>query len=346
MITRYAATGSGSTLKRLLTVMTVTLLLAGCARAGSEPLTDVSIGISGQSLLVHLPTILADQLGYYRDEGLNVNLQDLKDGPTAALALENGQVNVVSTHFDNIVRMRADDYDATAFVSMFRLPSIALVVSPKGSRRITSLADLVGATVGVTSLGAPGDFFLKYLLSQHGMTAAAVRVQAIGNDGDAVTAVQRGRVDAAVMVDPSISELQQHAGNLQILVDARTVDGVRKEFGVDNFPATVLGASRKWLNDNDDTARRLGRALTRTLRWMGQHSAAEIAAAMPPAYADGDSEVYVKAIEQAKIALNPDGVLHANGARAAYDVLTRFDPDVSETMIDLGTTYCNDYLSN
>lgn len=333
-------------MKRLLTIMFAMLMLVGCAQEPGAPDTTgkVTIGVGGQPLLVYLPTTLADRLGYFRDEGLQVELQDLQGGAKALQALQGGSVDVVSGYYDHTIQMQAMGRETSSFVSMLRLPSIALVVSPKSSKPINSIADLKGANVGVTSPGSSTDFFLKHLLVRHGMTADAAQVHGIGGNAGAVAAMEQGKVDAAVMVDPSISVLQQRVGTVRILADTRTVDGTKQEFGVDNYPASVLYSSQDWLTNNADTARKLANAIVRALHWIDQHSAAEIADRMPPEYAAGDRAIYVQAIERAKESFSKDGVLHPDGAQAAYAVLAKFNPEVAQAKIDLTKTYSNDYL--
>ncbi|MFC0433325.1 ABC transporter substrate-binding protein [Kutzneria buriramensis] len=333
-------------MKRLLTVALAALVLTGCAQQ-SNPLesdTKVTIGIGGQPLLVYLPTTLADRLGYYRDEGLQVNLQDLKSGSNAVQAVQGGSVDVASGYYDHTVQLQAKGRRVTSFVTMGRLPSVALVVSPHSSRKITSISDLKGANVGVTAPGSSTDFFLKYLLVKHGMAASDAHTLAVGGDASAVAAMQQGKVDAAVMVDPSISLLQKRAGELRILADARTSAGVKQEFGVDSYPGSVFYASQDWLAHNGDTSRKLAKAVVRALQWIHQHSATEIAQAMPAEYAGGDPGVYVTAIDRAKESFSADGVMPADGAKAAYTVLSEFNSEVAKAKIDLSSTYSNDYL--
>ncbi|MCO1576880.1 ABC transporter substrate-binding protein [Crossiella sp. SN42] len=330
-------------MKRLLTVLLAVLTLAGCVSTVDDR-TEVTVGVGGQPLLVYLPTTLADRLGHYREEGLQVKLEDMQSGSKALQALQGGSVHVVSGYYDHTIQMQAKNRAATAFAGMLRLPSLALVVSPKSSRLITSITDLRGATVGVTSPGSSTDFFLKYLLVRHGLAADAAGVAAIGGDAGAVAAVEQGKVDAAVMVEPSISLLRQRAGNPRILADTHTVDGLKAEFGVDNYAASVLYSTSEWLAANTGTARKLASAIVRTLKWIDQHSAAEIADRMPPEYTVGNREVYIAAIERMKESFSKDGVIHSDGAQTAYTVLSKFNTGVAEAKIDLGKTYTNDYL--
>ena len=306
----------------------------------------VRIGIGGQPLLVYLPTTLAQRLGYYRDEGVPVKLEDLQSGSKALEAFQGGSVDVVSGYYDHTIQMQAKHKDDVAFVDMLRYPSIVLAVSPKASRKIDSIADLKGAKVGVTAPGSSTDFFLKHLLVSDGMKADAARTVAIGGGASAVAAMERGLVDAAVMVDPSVSQLQKRVGadKVKILTDTRTEQGVRDDFGVSTYPAAVLYSSRDWIDGHPKQVRGLAAAIVRALKFIDTHSAKEIAAKMPSQYAGDDPEVYVKSIENAKAAYARDGRIQADGANAVYKVLSRFIPEVADAHIDLKKTYTNKYL--
>ena len=319
--------------------------LAACApKPGEGAGPAVRIGIGGQPLLVYLPTTLADRLGFYRDAGVEVKMEDLQGGSKALQALQGGSVDVVSGYYDHAIQMQAKNRDVVAFVNMLRYPSLVLAVSPKASKPINSVADLKGANVGVTAPGSSTDFFLKHLLVSNGMAAEDAVVQGIGGDTTAVAAMEQGRVDAAVMLDPAVSQLQQRAGQLKILTDTRTEQGVREDFGVATYPAAVLYSSREWLDAHPDQARKLAAAIVRTLDWIRTHSAQEIAAAMPPEYAAGDPAGYAQAIEQVKAAYSQDGRIAPDGAEAVRSVLARFIPEVGSADIDLAKTYSNDYL--
>ncbi|MBK1786209.1 ABC transporter substrate-binding protein [Prauserella cavernicola] len=336
-------------IKRILApVLAVVLLLSACQAKPGERSEggQLTIGVGGQPLLVYLPTTLAQRLGYYEDEGLNVTLEDLQGGSKALQALQGGSVDVVSGYYDHAIQMAAKDRDVQSFVSMLRYPSLVIAVSPKASKPIESIADLAGANVGVTAPGSSTDFFLKYLLGKEGLPADSATVQAVGGDSSAVAAMEQGRVDAAVMLDPAFSLLQQRVGadEVQVLTDTRTAEGVQEDFGVSTYPAAVLYSTGQWLENNDDNARKLAKAIVRTLEWIDQHSAEEIAAEMPEEYAQGNRDVYVESIAKVKEAYSKDGTLEADGAEAVREVLAQFIPEVERADIDVSTTFSNDYL--
>ncbi|MER7396760.1 ABC transporter substrate-binding protein [Streptomyces sp. NPDC000151] len=318
--------------------------VSGCGSGGSGD--AVRIGVGGQPLLVYLPTTLAQQLGYYKKEGVQVRLADLQGGSKALQAMQGGSVDVVSGYYDHTIQMQAKHKDVVSFVNMLRYPSLVLAVSPKAAKKIDSIEDLKGAKVGVTAPGSSTDFFLKKLLTDHGMKADAASVQGIGGDSTAVAAMEQGRVDAAVMLDPAVSQLQKRAGakRVKILTDTRTERGVKEDFGVSTYPAAVLYSDRDWLKDHPEQARKLAKAIVRALKYIDTHSAKEIAAKMPRKYAGDDPAVYEQAIAQAKDAYAKDGLIRPDGAAAVHKVLSAFTPEIAKADVDLKKTYTNEYL--
>ena len=93
------------------------------------------MAVGGQAQLVYLPVTLAAQLGYYHDEGLEVELHDFPGGSKALEALLGGSADVVAGFFDHTVQMAAEGKHVRSFVAMLRYPGLALIVSPAASRR-------------------------------------------------------------------------------------------------------------------------------------------------------------------------------------------------------------------
>ena len=109
---------------KLYSLVAVLLLLVSCSdsRSVSTHLIDVRIAVGGQNLLVYLPTSLARELGFYADEGLNVDLQDFPGRSKALQALIGGSAEVVSGFYDHTIQMATEGRDIVGFVTMLRFP--------------------------------------------------------------------------------------------------------------------------------------------------------------------------------------------------------------------------------
>lgn len=330
---------------RALIFLLAGMLLATSACSGSvkSDSSKLTIGVGGQSSLVYLPTTLAAQLGYYKEVGLDVALQDLQAGSKALTALLGGSVDVTSGYYDHTIQTQAKGKSIESFVTMLKLPGIALVISPKEHKQISSISDLKGAKIGVTAPGSSTDFFLNYLLKQAGLSVDAVSHQAIGGGSTAVAAMEQGTVDAAVMIDPAISELLKRQPDTKVLYDLRTVDGVQKVYGTPQYPAAVLYSTSSWVKDHADIAKKLAAAIVKTLQWINTHTAAEIAAKMPASLVGADKNLYIKALNAAKPTYSLDGKMPPDGASEVLKVLS-MDPAIAKANINLASTYTNSLL--
>ena len=320
------------------------------AETGAEPQPepvepiDVTIGIGGQGSLVYLITTLAQQLGYYEEEGLNVELVDFQGGSRALEALLGGSVDVVSGFYDHTIQLAAQGRQLKAFVTMLRYPGLVLIVSPATSKNIQSIEDLKGAIVGVTSPGSSSHLFVNYLLVKHGLTPDDVSATAIGTTSSAIAAMEQGQVDVGSMIDPAVTQLLNRHPEARILADTRTGEGVREVFGTETYPAAVFYTDAAWLERNPEAARRLARAVVRALEWFHSHSSQEVADAMPAEFRGEDPDLYVAAIEQVRQMFTTDGRMEPDGPEAVKEVLSMFIEEVGQADIDVTQTYTNEFL--
>jgi NitT/TauT family transport system substrate-binding protein len=335
--------------RRLVTIFSfvffVTTLFVGCRRS-AEPGggTRVRIAVGGQAQLVYLPTTLARELGYYREEGLEIEIDDFQGGAKALEALLAGSADVVSGFYDHTIQMAAEGRAITAFVTTLRLLGFVLVVSPQNTAKITTIEELRDHIVGVSAAGSSTHMFLTYLLKQHGVPTGSVSVTAIGTAATAVAAVEYGKVDAAVMTEPAYTIMSRRNPNVRVLADLRRQQGVKEAFGTDTYPAAVLYSNAEWIRDNPDTARRLARAIKRTLSWMQEHTPQEIADKMPAEFRGEDPTLYVEALKSSMPMYSPDGMMAADGAESVHKVLVQSLDKVRDAKIDLAKTYTNEFV--
>ena len=304
----------------------------------------VALAVPAPSALILLPAILAQRLGFYTDEALDVRLEYFQAGSKALQALLAGDVDVVEGVYEHTVHMAARGQSLTSFVTLGRSPGAVLAVSPRSRRTITQVEDLKGAAVGVSAPGSATHFFANDILVQHGLSPNDVGIQAVGSGATAIAAMETGQVDAAVLLEPTVSQLEQRLGRLQILADTRTERGAREIFGTDSYPGIGLYTRSAWIAGHEDTARKLARAMTRTLRWLHDHSAEDIAARMPPELRGENTGVYVRALALGKSMFPLDGRMSLRDAETARRLLALSIPEVRDAHIDLSKTFTNEFL--
>ena len=322
------------------------LVSAACGRpdSSSRRPIDVRVAVGGQNQLIYLPTTLARELGFYKDEGLNVELQDHAGGSKALQALLGGSADVVSGFYDHTIQMAAEGRELTAFVTMLRFPGLVLVTSPQSARTVTRIEDLKGKIAGVTTAGSSSHLLLSYMLQRHGLGGTAVSITAIGNAATAIAAIEHGKVDAGMMADPAFTLVLRRNPGVRVLADLRHAEGVKAAFGSATYPGSVLYAKGDWIRANRDTALRLARAITRTLTWMQTHPPSEIAERTPATFRGEDQALYIEALTSSMPMFSPDGVMEMDGAEAVKRLLTESTEKVRGATIYLAQTYTNEFV--
>jgi NitT/TauT family transport system substrate-binding protein len=294
--------------------------------------------------MVYLPTTLAQELGFYREEGIDAELQDFAGGAKSLQALVGGSADVVSGFYDHTIQMAAEGREMIAFVTMLRFPGLVLVTSPQSAGAVTTIEAMKGRIAGVTSAGSSSQMLLTYMLQRHGVAPDTVSITAIGSAATAVAALEHGKVDAGMLADPAFTMVTRRNPSVRVLADLRTAAGVKEAFDTDTYPASVLYAKGDWIRANRDTTARLARAITRTLAWMHAHTAQEIAEKTPKTFRGEDDALYVEALKASMPMFSTDGVMTPAGAEAVRTLLAASIDKVRSQPINLAQTFTNEFI--
>ena len=324
---------------RLAGALLALTLTTGLAAAQSK----VTVAVGGGACLCYLPTVLAKQLGEFEKAGLNVDLVDLKGGSDALKAVLGGSADVVSGYFDHCVNLAAKKQELQAFVVYDRYPGLVLVVSPSHTSEIKSVKDLAGKKVGVSAPGSSTDFFLKYLLKKNGLDPAGTAVIGVGLGATAVAAMEQGQIDAAVMLDPSVTVLQGSHPDLRILSDTRTQKDTLETFGGE-YPGGALYSTAAWVNSHEKEVQALTNAILGTLAWIHSHSPEEIMAKMPEEIVGKDKNLYLAALRNTIPMYSRSGKMDPKGADAVLSVFSVGSPEVANAHIDVSKTFTNRFV--
>jgi NitT/TauT family transport system substrate-binding protein len=254
-----------------------------------------------------------------------------------------GSADVVSGYYDHCVNLAAKGQSLVAFVVYDRFPGMVLAVSPESGKDIKSIKDLAGKAVGVSAPGSSTDFFLKYLLAKNGLDPASASVIGVGLDATAVAAMEHGKVNAAVMLDPAATLLQNKYKDLKLLSDTRTQKDTLEVFGGE-YPGGALYTRADWIAKNEATVQKLTNAILATLKWVHSHSPEEIMAKMPEDLVGPDKALYLSALKNTLPMYSTTGKMDPKGAAAVLAVFSQSVPDIAKANIDLSKTYTNRFV--
>ena len=320
-----------------LLVLALILALAGGARGQAIEKKQLTLGVGGKSALYYLSLTICERLGYFKELGLDVTIEDFRGGAQSLQALVGGSVDVVTGAYEHTIRMQAKGQDIRAVIELGRFPGIAVGLRKDRAPAYKSAADLKGTKIGVTAPGSSTHFFVMYLMSKAGLAPSDASYIGVGAAASAVAAMKRGEIDALSNVDPMITRLEQD-GDIKIIADSRTEEGTRAIFGGSN-PAAVLYIKHQFAQSNPNTVQALVNAFYKTLKWLEKATPDAIAATVPEEYFLGDKTLYLAAVKANKQVYSLTGLVAPAGMQSSADMLTAFDPELKAAKVDLSRTF-------
>lgn len=301
----------------------------------------VTIATSGKSTFDFLPLTIANQLGYFKAEGLDVQILDFPGGSRTIQAAVSGQADVVAGPYDHTISQQARGLAFQSFVLQSRAPGVALGISPRALPDFKSVGDLKGRKIGVWASGSPSHLMATMVLWRAGLKPADVTFVPVGTGADALNAFRSGHLDALCNVDPVLTVLEQK-DEIRIVSDTRTLKGTVEVFG-GPMPGGCLYAPATFIQKNPHTVQGLTSAITHSLKWLQTAGPGDILKAVPEAYLLGDRALYLAAFDKVRESLSLDGLIPDSGPQTALKALARFDQSFNADKIELSQTYSNEF---
>ena len=313
------------------------------AQTGALERRDVHLAVGGKASLYYLPLTVAEQLGYFKDEGLDLKISDFAGGAQSLRAVVGGSADVVAGAYEHTINMQAQKQALIAFVQMGRLPQISVGIATTKAASYRSPRDLKGLKVGVSAPGSSTNILFNYFISRDGLKPNDVAVIGVGTGAGAIAALKNGQIDAISNADPIMTKLEQD-GAIKVIADWRTVKGTEQTFG-GQLPAAALYAPVRFVRENPNSIQALTTAIVRANRWIAGASATDVARVVPESYLLGDRALYLFAYDKVKEAFSRDGVISGAGARATLTVLAGYNPNIKPSEIKLADTYTNEFVN-
>jgi NitT/TauT family transport system substrate-binding protein len=303
--------------------------------------SKVAIAVGGKAAFYYLPLTIAEQLGYFKAEGLEVEISDFAGGARALQALVGGSADIVSGAYEHTINMQSKNQFIRSFVLLGRAPQIAVGVSTRAMPNYRSLADLRGKKIGVSAPGSSTNMVANLVLSRAGIKASDVSYVGVGTSAGALSALRSGQIDAMSNTDPVMTMLEQK-GEVKIISDTRTLKGTLDVFG-GPMPAACFYTRGEFIEKNPNTCQALANAIVHALKWLQTAGPSDIIKTVPEGYLLGDRALYLASFNKVREAIALDGLLPEEGARTALRALASFEPSIKPEKIELGKTYTNEF---
>src|SRR6266704_298587 len=301
----------------------------------------VTLMVGGIDKQIYLPYQLAQDLGFYKKYGVNVQLSTEQTGGVGAeTAMVSGQVDMAGAWYVHAIDFQAKGKNVVDVVQLSGAPGEREMCA-KGSG-ITSPAQWKGKSLGVTDIGSGTDELTVYLAARYHLTSKEISRVAVGAGPTFVAALQHGRIACGMTTQPTAGAIQTQGIGTSV-INLATTGGAQQWLGGADPAAGVL-ARADWVASHQAVVQKVVDALVATMHWISTHSAADIANAMPPAFVSNGlttKAAYVAELAQDKGQFLPNGMMPASGPPTVL-AIEKFTGNVTGPVNRAGT-YTNKY---
>jgi NitT/TauT family transport system substrate-binding protein len=332
------------TIKVTLAVLAAAVAATGIAVAGTtqkQSTPTVNLMVGGIDKQIYLPYQLAQDLGFYKKYGVNVQLSTEQNGGVGAEdAMASGQVDMAGAWYVHTIDFQQHGKDVLDVVQLSGAPGEREMCA-NGSN-VKSPADWKGKNVGVTDLGSGTDDLTLYLAARAKLKSSDFTRVGVGSGSTFVAAMQHGQIVCGMTTQPTVSAIEkQNIGYSAI--DLASTAGVQKWLGGPLPTAGVL-ALKSYVDSHQATVQKVVDALVATMHWINTHSAAQIAAKMPSQFVSNGlitKADYIAALAKDKGQFLPDGLMPRGGPAKVYGV-EKFAGKITGP-VNVTTTYTNKF---
>ena len=329
-------------MRKIFAAAVVAIISVAALAAPVRAQTAIKIMVGGIDKQIYLPAKLAAQLGFFKEQGLDVELFNSTSGSQAATALLAREVQGVVGFYDHTIDLQSKGKFITSVVQFAVAPGEVVLVKAADAEKLKDPANWKGQALGVTGLGSATDFLTRALAAKAGLKVQDYSLVPVGAGDTFLASLQQGKIASGMTTEPTVARAIKN-GSAKVGIDLRTPESTRAALGGD-YPAACLYMDRAWMEANKDTAQKVVNVMVKTLKWMNSHSPEEIAAAMPKDYYAGELDLYIQGLREGRAQYSPDGMMPAGAPESVLKVLTSFSPNLQGKTIDLAKTYTTDFV--
>lgn len=239
----------------------VTILISGCGQdtSSGDHLTDVTFGSAttrvtpAQATYTSLPV----GLGYWEEEGLNVEVLGLSGSATVVQAIDSGQIDLGTTGAGPLIASSTQNSGIKGFydnvTKNFAVPAVPV------DSEIESVSDFEGKTVGVQSLDSSTVDLIKAMARAEGVDPESMTFLNIGDGAPAAQFVKNGEVDIVGLSDSAQSLMVNMGIDLRIVASDEYLN-----MGF-NYP---LAAKAEFINSDRETLIKFARGVAKSQVFM------------------------------------------------------------------------------
>ena len=226
------------------------IALSACSTGGAATENadgETAVAMGTQPWLGYGPWYIADEKGYFSDEGVDVTLTNFMTDADMTAAFAAGRIQMANAASHSALKLMEQDLD----ISIVLLLDASLTADAiLADSSIETVADLKGTSIAFEE-GSVSNLLLGYALQENGLSLDDITPVPMG-PSEAATALIGGSVPSAVTYEPYISEAEANSDAFHTLFTAAEKEGlisdvlvVNNDFLAEN-PEAVQSVVNAW----------------------------------------------------------------------------------------------------
>ena len=315
------------------------LICSHAATAAALPKVTMMVG--GIDKQIYLPYSLAQNLGFFKKYGIDMELSTEQAGGVGAEdAMISGQVDMAGAWYVHTIDFQQHGKAVLDIVQLSGAPGEREMCATKSG--VKTPADWKGKVVGVTDVGSGTDDLTLYLAARYHLGLHDFSRIGVGAGPTLIGALKHDRIACGMTTQPTGNAIEKMKVGYSA-IDLATADGVKKWLG-GYWPTAAVLARTDWVKAHPKETQAVVNAMVATMRWINTHSAAQIADHLPADFVSNQlstKDEYVKALTMDKGQFLPDGLMPQDGPQTVLAV-EKFAGKISKP-VNLDVTYTNEY---
>lgn len=269
--------------------LVLSLVLSGCSN--QTGLTKVKLSEVTHSIF-YAPQYVAISQGFFKEEGLEVELTNGQGADKVMTAVLSGQVDIGFAGPEACIYVYNEGKEDNGVVFAQLTNGDGTFLMGRAPDPDFKWSDLEGKNVIGGRKGGMPAIVLQYVLSQNGLTTGKdVSIDTTMQFAAMPGAFMGGQGDYVIIFEPTASSMEKEG-------KAYIVASLGKESG--EIPYTAYFTNKSTIEKNPELIQKFTNAIHKGQRWVASHTPEEIAKAIRPQFPDENDEILVSAVKRYK----------------------------------------------
>ena len=319
------------------------LALAASAHSAIAAQPDpkpVVVAVDGLKMVRNLPVLLADRLGYFKAQGLDVTFKETSADAAVDEMLADGRVAGMAAYYHHTIVAQVEEHNPMeAVITLAVTPGYQVLLASSLKGKVNAPADLKGRRIISGGAHSAKTTSANWLVMHAGYATADFTRLSTADKAKIAESLKDGEADLVIAPEPDASAYVAQ-GVAVPFADLYSVEGTRKALG-SVFPSSVLYMSPKYVAAHPEVAQQLVNALADSLQYINSHSVDDIRHWVPDVIAGEAKDPRVLA--QGVKMFATDGKMPAEAAAMEAAAIAAQFPQYAQA--DLGQTFTNSFVT-